>query len=280
MINLLGIQGQGKNYYTYNILGQNPLAASRTKTQVQNLQSTNQSFSFVRPFIYRSPWQSIISFFSNFSKRPEERAKEYAFDLTSNFESSGYDSIQTKDDGIISYGLHQATLRSGTLEKIISQYRSVSNSDVSQGLSAYAGQIAEKDPGLRHDDNFLSLLSAAAADKQMQLAQNEVFSKLYWTPAYKKALSLNLNSKLAAAIFYDTNVQGGLNNVIKRTANRLLDQQYTEKDYLITFLSERRKYLLEVAKHKDPIQARMLENSAYNRVGYLIKLVDNNILLK
>lgn len=67
--------------------------------------------------------------------------KEYAFLVTSRFESRGYDSIQTKDKGIVSYGLHQATLASGSLEKIIKRYLMTSKTQTAIELEKYLPQI-------------------------------------------------------------------------------------------------------------------------------------------
>ena len=113
-------------------------------------------------------------------------------------------------------------------------------------------------------------------------AQNEIFSHDYYEPAAEHAASLGLTSPLAAAIFYDTAVQGGLNAIIDRTGVREVISRADEGAYLRSFLLERRSYLQNIADRKltegKPDQANMLNNAAGYRVGALLKLVDNGNL--
>ncbi len=273
MIKTIGSENENKNYYYSNNLAQRNSPLTQWH---QPITAINNS-SISKPNFLSKQIAALFNFFSSSSLGKEAEAKKLAFQLTQKFESQGYHSLQISDDGIISYGLHQATLRSGSLEEIINEYCNHSLSLVSKKLSQYSEQIKQKDPALKNNRQFLALLTEAATENEMKNAQNKIFTESYWQPAYQNAVELNLKSPIAAAIFYDTKIQGGLDQVIAKTKTRLLDKTYSEKEFLITFLSERRKYLLSIAQQKSSPQARMLQDSAYNRVGYLMKLVDQGL---
>ena len=74
--------------------------------------------------------------------------------------AAGASAINDYDNGIVSYGYHQATLASGALEAILSRY-------IDQG-GQYAGELApfmskvrSKDEALRRDRKFKALLRKA-----------------------------------------------------------------------------------------------------------------------
>lgn len=271
MINTISNDNESKKYYYSSYL------TPETTTKILHNSSPQKTTSLSsKPLINNDLVTALLKFFGFNSTNKEHKAKELAFELTRKFESAGYNSLQTSDDGIISYGLHQATLRSGSLEEIIKEYCNNSTSRTSKEMSKFLQQIKLKDPALKNDRNFLELLDKASLEKEMKDAQNKIFTDNYWKPAYQKANQLNLKSPIAFAIFYDTKIQGGLDSILIKTKAKLLNRTYSEKEFLITFLSERRKYLLQIAAQKSPTQAKMLQNSAYNRVGYLMKLVDKS----
>jgi hypothetical protein len=199
-----------------------------------------------------------------------DRSRRLAEILTSAFEGGRADSLQTQDDGIVSYGIHQATLKSGALEKVIAEYLRHSNSRTAALLSGFGAAITAKDPALAHDHVFLDAMHEAATEPAMLRAQETVFAQEYWLPSVGKATALGLSSPLALAVFYDTAIQGGLDHIIDRTTAELEGRDYSETAFLRSFLGERRQYLLDVAAKKraagQRVQATMLENSARNRV--------------
>lgn len=270
MIKTIESEGENKNYYYSKDLAIKDDFIARLPSSITPVNNLRIS----QPNLLIKQIALLLNFFSNNSPNKEDEAKKLAFQLTQKFESQGYHSLQTSDDGIISYGLHQATLRSGSLEEIIKEYCNHSASPTSKKLAQYSKQIKLKDMSLKNNQQFLALLTEAAVEEEMKNAQNKIFTANYWQPAYKQTIEMNLKSPIAAAIFYDTKIQGGLEQIISRTKTRLLNKTYSEKEFLIAFLSERRKYLLNIAQQKSPTQARMLQNSAYNRVGYLMKLID------
>ena len=234
--------------------------------------------NWVRSTLQRPGQNSPAAFSSGqTANQTAEHTRSAAFAITSAFEGGQPGTIQTVDDGIISYGSHQATLRSGQLENVIDRFVSVSTSETASTLASFANRIRIKDESLAADLLFLELLRAAASEPEMKTVQDEVFAANYYVPAMAKAESIGLATPLATAIFYDTAVQGGLNRIISRTENLLADQKVDEATYLRTFLLERRAYLNEVAETKflagKLTQASMLSNSAQHRVGALLELL-------
>ena len=214
-----------------------------------------------------------------------EITRRIAFKITGVFEAPSYSTIQTIDSGIISYGQHQATLASGTLEVILQRYIQNSTSDIAAKLKPFMARVATKDRSLKNDTTFLDLLKNAGKEQIMMDAQDSIFTEKYWLPAVAKAVSQNLKSPLAFSCFYDTNVQGGLANSVDRTTAKLAGTTPTEQKYIQTFLQSRRERLLEIAaKQVNSPNAstrrngQMLQNAAKFRIGSLMDLADANNL--
>lgn len=210
----------------------------------------------------------------------EDQAQKMAFDITGSFEGGKPNSLQTYDAGIISYGMHQATLASGSLYNVLERYTELSKTSNSEGISKYLLRVESRDITLRNDEVFLNLLRDAASESAMVQAQNEIFSKHYYEPAKDKAATDGVTSPLGIAIYYDTNIQGGLEYIRRATNENFIQSTPTEQEWLSSFLDERRNYLLAVAdnKRKEGLEndAKYLENSASSkgRLGVLENLVD------
>ncbi|BAZ32086.1 peptidoglycan L-alanyl-D-glutamate endopeptidase CwlK [Cylindrospermum sp. NIES-4074] len=208
--------------------------------------------------------------------------KRIAGDITGVFEGGKPGSVQTVDSGIVSYGKHQATIASGSLYLILKAYTESSKTSTAAKVAEYLAQVQKKDETLRKDEAFHNLLKDAAKDPEMVRAQDDVFSQKYWKPARQTAEKAGIKSALGETIFYDTKIQGGLEAVLESTKQRLKDKKYTEQEFLGIFLEEREKRLYAIAKQKrakgDEKTAKMLENSAKNRVGALDALVKSGNL--
>ena len=207
-----------------------------------------------------------------------EDAKMIAFKITGAFEGGKVNSVQMKDSGVISYGKHQATLSSGSLYRIIELYTRLSFSKVAKGLQNYLSRLQSKDPSLKSDNHFIDLLLQASNDPLMEKAQDKIFTDFYWKPVIKTASELGIKSGIGMAILYDTNVQGGFNLILDRTETSTRLKYVTEKQFLSLFLENRRKYLYSIAAVKrqngDATTAKLLENSAKNRVGKLFVMLN------
>ncbi len=214
-----------------------------------------------------------------------EITRQISFRITGVFEAPSYSTIQKVDSGIISYGQHQATLASGTLEIILQRYIDSSDSAISKQIEPFMLRVSAKDRTLKQSSTFLDLLKKAGEENEMINAQDSVFIEKYWNPAIQKAIEENLVSPLAFACFYDTHVQGGLVNCIERTKNKLGSNSSNEQKYVKTFLESRRERLLEIANRQinssNPTtqrNGRMLKSAANHRIGSLLDLVNANNL--
>ncbi|MCU0238026.1 MAG: peptidoglycan-binding protein [Pyrinomonadaceae bacterium] len=217
----------------------------------------------------------------------EEReiTRQIAFRITGVFEAPSYSTVQTKDSGIISYGQHQATLVSGTLEIILQRYIEFSDSEISTKIKSFMNRVKAKDRSLKNDSTFIDLLKKAGEESEMITAQDSIFIEKYWNPAIQKAIEENRKSPLAFACFYDTHVQGGLVNCVERTKNKLGNSNADEQKYVKTFLESRRERLLEIANRQmnsnNPItkkNGQMLKSAANHRIGSLLDLANSNNL--
>ncbi len=215
----------------------------------------------------------------------ENNFHRIANDITGAFEGGRTDSLQTADDGIISYGRHQATLASGSLGNVLQQYVDSAQSATAQSLRAYMQRVQQRDATLRTDRTFLGLLRTAAAEPTMSQAQDAVFSANYWAPTVRAAQAEGVQSALGHAILYDTRIQGGHADILARTQQRLggtvgtvvNGQPVTEQAFLRTYIEEREARLERLAVAADQrgrhTQAAYLRSSTY-RTRELRALVD------
>jgi hypothetical protein len=199
-------------------------------------------------------------------------------------------ALQTSDAGVISYGRHQATLASGALSRVIEIYLGLSQSDTSRTLDRqYRSRIGAKDATLRHDQRLRALLRSAAAEPEMQQAQDSVFESDYYQPAVSQARRHNISTPLGLACIYDTMVQGGLYILLPRVTQRLggaigeagAEGIIDEESWIGTFLDLREQRLLDLAAQStaagDALNARALRNSAF-RVREFRKLLESGNL--
>jgi hypothetical protein len=132
-----------------------------------------------------------------------------AGDITAAFESGGdVGKLNLYDNGVISYGRHQATLAGGNLHLVMARFVELSRGEVAQALRGYLDRLKAKDRSLKHDERFIGLLKQAATLPEMRQAQDEVFRQQYWEPTARRARSAKLTSALGYALLYDSQVQG------------------------------------------------------------------------
>ncbi|MCL4264143.1 MAG: chitosanase [Anaerolineae bacterium] len=176
--------------------------------------------------------------------------------ITSIFESGSPEgnpaAYQTYDAGVISFGKHQATLASGTLNRVLQAYLSRSSSSTAQALkNEYATRVAQMDTSLRKDGRIKQLLLAAAQEAAMTEAQDVVFEESFYKPAVTAARDYNVRSPLGLAALYDTNIQGGLYIVLPRVTERLGgkigEKGITEPQWIAAFLDLREERLNRLA---------------------------------
>src|SRR5882724_1955248 len=192
-----------------------------------------------------------------------------ASDITSAFEGGKTGTLNLYDLGIISYGKHQATLHSGTLLGILKRFTEISSSDIATRMSPYLDRVKQKDESLREDAEFIHLLKEAAKEPEMDRAQDEEFGRQYWQPAKAKAAKSNIKSALGHAIFYDTRIQGGLEQVAKSVEKRLSGKtgeivngkEITEMESLRAFVEERIQRNLRISAYQKKQAAELNKNA-------------------
>jgi hypothetical protein len=176
--------------------------------------------------------------------------------ITSIFESGSPEgnpaAYQTYDAGVISYGKHQATLASGTLNRVLQAYLARSSTPTAQALrNEYAARVAQMDASLRNDGRIKQLLLDAAKEAAMDEAQDAVFDDSFYKPAITAARDYNVRSPLGLAALYDTNIQGGLHIVLPRVTERLGgkigEKGITETQWIAAFLDLREERLNRLA---------------------------------
>jgi len=137
--------------------------------------------------------------------------------------SASYSTCALLSDGAgISYGKHQATDKSGTLDLIVGRYiakNGVYSSQIKQYIYYLDGnQTARYLPGGVHPQwlvELMSVLGKAGSDPIMQGAQDEIFAEQYMGPALAHAKSAGLNLPLSLLVVYDTCIQSGPGAVSK-----------------------------------------------------------------
>lgn len=152
-----------------------------------------------------------------------DRIRKAAFLVTSAFEGQGYASFFNGDRAIISYGFLQFSLAAGSLATVVQLYLGKSGSDTANRMRVYLPRVLQRDPLLRHDGNFRSLLVAAAAESAMQQAQDEVATTGYWHRVVDGYISpRGLKLPLSWALLFDMGVNFGTSHGFVRLAEEQL----------------------------------------------------------
>jgi chitosanase len=131
--------------------------------------------------------------------------------------ASAYGTATILEDGAgISYGKHQSTDRSGTLDAILLRYLSL-DGRFSDDFRPFLPMLTSNESA-KVDPNsppawcveLLDLLRRAGReDPLMHRAQDEVFDELYWVPAKRQSQEMALSLALSWCIVYDTCIQSG-----------------------------------------------------------------------
>lgn len=156
------------------------------------------------------------------------------------------------DGAGISYGLHQATAKSGSLVAVVREYYAAGQRlgtwDLNDALTAVLMSIG-RDP--RSDlpprvGVALELLRQAGADPVMRAAQDGVFDRLYWAPAAAYAAGLRLVLPLSLLAVYDLAIQSGHGRIdaLRRTFAALPPSRGgDERGWTTALINARRSWL-------------------------------------
>ena len=178
------------------------------------------------------------------------RVRAVAFSITSRFEGGSYQTCQTDDAGILSYGRFQFTLASGVLARVLDQYLDNSPSQIAASLKAYRSRIASRDSRLRHESRLHDLLVAAGREPEMRQIQDDEARRNFWDPTLRVALQpRRLKTPLAHALLFDISINFGMGDGFLRMAERefdvpersRIDQNGLGETRLLTRVAELRK---------------------------------------
>jgi chitosanase len=191
---------------------------------------------------------------------------------------AAYATVAILPDGAgISYGKHQATDQSGSLDAIVARYAALGGALALElapyvdRLRANATTTAPVTGAQQWVVDLMDLLHRAGADPVMQRAQDEVFDVRYWRPAAERCAAMGLVTPLAHLVVYDTCIHSGPSRVesLRKTfAARPPASGGVERVWVIDFLTARRKFL---AGHSNPVVRKTVD-----RVDALRKLCDAN----
>jgi len=191
-----------------------------------------------------------------------DRIKAAAFNITSGFEGGAYDTYQTYDSGIVSYGRFGFTLASGSLFSVLDRYLSKATSAVARQLrTQYLQRVQGRDATLRTDTTLQSLLTAAAPDPIMQAAQNDIATELYWNVIMDTSITpRNLVLPLSLAFLFDTGINNGVNHSMITDAeqalhvpshSRIPDNGITEQQLISKVVTIRHDLLYSIANSRN-----------------------------
>lgn len=168
--------------------------------------------------------------------------------------ASSYSTVTILQDGAgISYGKHQSTDGSNSLDKIVTKYIA-ENGSKAPLLKQYVDELVRNDSTKVDPKNppswakdLMSILKEAGADPIMQKAQDSVFDENYWIPAYNKGVSMGMVLPLTYAVLYDTCIHSGIGRIDKLRdmfAELPPIKGGDEKKWCYAFLAARRSWLL------------------------------------
>jgi chitosanase len=168
--------------------------------------------------------------------------------------AASYSTCSILADGAgISYGKHQCTDRSGSLDLVVKKYIELGGQHAA-ALQAYLPYLAAntssteppKGPYKAETTNLINLLKTAGADPKMQEAQDIVFDANYFAPAVNHANQIGLTKSLSLLVVYDTCIHsgpGGVTMIRNKFAAKSPANGGTEEEWIKSYLNARRAWL-------------------------------------
>ena len=135
--------------------------------------------------------------------------------------TAAYSTCSILSDGAgISYGKHQSTDKSGTLDLIFNAYCKAGGK-YSEQLKPYSTYIRDsasaKYSSTKSSPDWckklIELLKLAGTDPVMQQIQDEIFDSHYWNPAFEHYKKCGLQTAIGMLVLYDTSIHSGSGNV-------------------------------------------------------------------
>lgn len=175
----------------------------------------------------------------------------------------------------ITYGLHQSTDHSGSLDSIVLRYIDLGGA-LGASLRPYLDELESNASTALDPKNLpawtkdlMNLLAEAGKDPVMQRAQDEIFDEQYWTPAVQRAAAMKLQTALAHLVLYDTCIHSGpgrIDALRKKFPEASPASGGDEHAWVKAFLNARRAFL---SSNPNPV----VQKTVY-RIDSLRGLVD------
>lgn len=123
--------------------------------------------------------------------------------------------VYLADGAGITYGKHQATDKSGSLDAIVQRFLVHKKSETMR-LSPFLTLLEQNNTvGYEPDDlppwvhDLMGILERLGSDPIMQKAQDEIFDEWYWEPMAKRCREMGLRHALSWLVMYDTAIHSG-----------------------------------------------------------------------
>jgi chitosanase len=174
------------------------------------------------------------------------------------------------DPGGLTYGKAQTTLNSGNLYLLVKAYTEAGGALFANALLPYLEALQIEDQRLNRNTTLHNILRRAGKeDGVMMDTQDAFFDRVYWTPAVRRAMDINVETALGMAVVYDSIIHGSWARMRDRTTDRHGNlSAIKEKNWIAHYLDVRREWL---ANHSVPL----LRRTVY-RMDSLKQLINDN----
>jgi chitosanase len=154
-------------------------------------------------------------------------------------------TLITGDTGGLTYGKHQATVKSGSLYLIVRAYVDNPQSLYGSFLKPYLNKLAKCDYSLNHDYELRGYLRQAGSDPIMRDMQDHIFDLKYFDPASGTAAMYGIESGLGVAVVYDSFIHGSWSLIAERT-NKGCGSVMSkgEQGWITQYVKNRRNWLM------------------------------------
>jgi len=191
--------------------------------------------------------------------------------------ATAYSTVTVLADGAgISYGKHQSTDRSNSLDAIVLRYLDLGGPMADQFRpylkdldTNFSTKVDPKNPS-GPVKSLMALLAEAGKDPLMQRAQDEVFDENYWVPAEQRGQAMKLGTPLAYLALYDTCIHSGpgrIDALRKNFAERPPATGGGEQAWVRAFLNARFTWL---KANSNPLVVKSAD-----RVTAILKIADS-----
>ena len=189
-----------------------------------------------------------------------------------------YSTCSVLSDGAgISYGKHQSTDKSGSLDKIVDLYI-LKEGVFAESLKPFTSKLYSNETAKLDPKNIspwaydlIKILKEAGKDPIMQESQDTIFNSYYWIPALGHASNIGLKTALGHLIVYDTCIHsgsGGVATIRARFPEASPANGGDEKLWVKAYIAARRTWL---AGNSNPI----VQKTVY-RTDSLMEIAKNN----